>query len=92
MIIWTFAFNLTVVGNLKTVIIMANIKLVFQGTEKSQTNEHELVCYHNASNEIFICIESDYPAYICLDKSTAVKLVKHLKLQISYIESEVDNG
>jgi len=32
-------FNLTVFGNLKTVIIMANYKTVFLGSEKSETTE-----------------------------------------------------
>jgi hypothetical protein len=71
---------------------MANIKLIFQGTEKSKTDEHELICYYNANNEIFISIESGCQSYICLDKATAVKLVKHLKLHISFIEEEVNNG
>lgn len=73
---------------------MANIKLVFQGTERSKTDYHELQCFYNTFNEIFISIDMDsYPThYICLDKSTAIKLVKTLKLHISYMESEVDNG
>jgi hypothetical protein len=67
---------------------MANIKLVFKGTEQSGTNEHELVSYANTNNEIYICIEveNNYPSFICLDKPTAVKLVKELKLQISYLD------
>ena len=67
---------------------MANIKLVFQGTERSKTDEHELLTFANTENEIFISINdfSNYPTHICLDKSTAVKLVKELKLQISYLD------
>lgn len=67
---------------------MANIKLVFQGTEKSQTEKHELVTFANTNNEIYLCIEveNNYPSFICLDKATAVKLVKELKLQISYLK------
>lgn len=67
---------------------MANIKLVFKGSEKSETQDHELVAYSNTNNEIYICIEmeNNYPSFICLDKSTAVKLVKELKLQISYLD------
>lgn len=67
---------------------MANIKLVFKGTEKSETESHELVAYANTKNEIYLCIEMDnnYPSFICLDKATAVKLVKELKLQISYLD------
>jgi len=67
---------------------MANIKLVFQGTDVSETNEHELVAYANTRNEIYLSIDCDsnYPSFICLDKATAVKLVKELKLQISYLQ------
>lgn len=67
---------------------MANIKLVFKGTVKSKTEEHELVAYSNVNNEIYMCIEMDnnYPSFICLDKATAVKLVKELKLQISFLK------
>jgi len=73
---------------------MANIKLIFQGSEKSNTDDHELNCFYNANNEIYLSIDNKvFPeTHICLDKLTAVKLVKHLKLQISYIESEVSNG
>jgi hypothetical protein len=67
---------------------MANIKLVFKGTAQSKTEEHELVAYANTNGEIYLCIEMDnnYPSFICLDKPTAVKLVKELKLQISYLD------
>jgi hypothetical protein len=73
---------------------MANIRLKFYGTEKSETEEHSLVAYSNINNEIYLCI--DMPNYeqsfICLDKSTAVRLVRELKKQIGYLESEVDNA
>lgn len=67
---------------------MANIKLVFQGTERSKSDDHELLAYANMDNEIFISINdfNNYPVHICLDKATAVKLVKELKLQISYLD------
>ena len=67
---------------------MANIKLIFQGTETSETNEHELTTFANTRNEIYLCVDSkDFPpSFICLDKLTAAKLVKELKLQISYLK------
>ena len=67
---------------------MANIKIVFQGTERSKTDDYELEAFANRDNEIFICIDSGdgYSSHICLDKATAVKLVKELKLQTSYLE------
>lgn len=74
---------------------MANTKLLFLGSEKSETTEHSLVCYHNANNEIYINIsmgnsDNDY-AFICLDKQTAIKLHRELKKHISFLESEVHN-
>jgi hypothetical protein len=72
---------------------MANTKLIFCGTERSKTEEHELVCYFNNFNEIFIeidCLDGgDIPAYICLDKSTAIKLAKTLRTHINFISEEV---
>lgn len=73
---------------------MANVKLLFNGTETNGTEEHQLVCYWNSSNEIFIKISMPNweDSFIALDKSTAIKFHKELKKQISYIESEVSNG
>jgi hypothetical protein len=73
---------------------MANVKLIFRGTESSGTEYHELVTFANTNQQIYICIEMDnnYPSFICLDKSTAVRLVRELKKQIGYLESEVDNA
>lgn len=68
---------------------MANIKIVFKGSEKSKTDEHELTAFANTNNEIYICIDmGDFPShFICLDKPTAIRLVKELKLNISYLDS-----
>jgi len=66
---------------------MSNVKLLFCGTTKSETEEHQLECYHNTNNEIYINISMpnwDY-SFICLDKSTAIKLHRELKKQISFI-------
>jgi hypothetical protein len=63
---------------------MANIKINFYGTEKSETIEHSLVAYSNTNNEIYLAI--DVPgfveSFICLDKATAVRLVRELKKEI----------
>lgn len=63
---------------------MANIKVIFQGTERSKTNTTELEVYATINNEISIVIESEgnYPSLISLDKSTAVRLVRELKKEI----------
>jgi len=73
---------------------MANVKMVFNGTELSETNEHELVLFANSKNNIYIEIDHKTypPCFICLDKSTAVSLVRELKKQIGFLESEVKNG
>lgn len=74
---------------------MSNVKLIFLSSDKSNL-ETELECFFNSKNEIFISICSQNDAMdqqcICFDKETAVKFVKHLKREISFIESEVKNG
>ena len=74
---------------------MANFKMVFYGSEISNTEEHELTAYHNSNNEIFIQIKTDdnYPQFICLDKSTAIRFAKTIRTEINKItESEASNG
>ena len=66
---------------------MPNVKLLFCGTERSETQQHQLECYYNINNDIYINIdmpEGNY-GFICLDKSTAIKLHRELKKQISFI-------
>ena len=72
---------------------MANMKLIFQGTSKSKTENHELQVFHNINNEIYISIElhDNYPSFICFDKATAIKFHRELKKQFSYIREEVYN-
>lgn len=69
---------------------MANVKLIFSGTEISRTSEHELVCFVNDNDEIFIELdtgEDDLPtSFICFDKSTAIKFAKTLRTEINKIE------
>jgi|AntAceMinimDraft_16_1070373.scaffolds.fasta_scaffold49027_1 plastocyanin domain-containing protein len=68
---------------------MSNHKIVFYGTEKSETSSHELTAFHNTINEIYITIKSGYneiPDWICLDKETAIKLTRVLKSEISKIK------
>lgn len=77
---------------------MANVKIVFCGSEKSELDNVELQCFKNTREEIFISIrdngiDDDYygTRFICLDKATAIKLHRELKKQISYIEEGVPN-
>lgn len=74
---------------------MAKTKLVFLGTDRSETEMTELEVFANQHNEITIFIQepqSDEPMYtaqsICLDKATAIKLVKVLKHNIAMLETE----
>ena len=74
---------------------MAKTKLVFLGTEKSNTEHSELEVFATVNNEIRVQIqdtESRDPSIgfemICLDKATAIKLVKVLKHNISMLETE----
>jgi len=67
---------------------MGNVRLIFGGAENSGTNDHSLELYVNYRNELFISIdmESMPEAFICLDKSTAIKLSKELRKQIALLE------
>jgi hypothetical protein len=74
---------------------MEKVKILFQGTERSQTGETDLEVFASVHNEIFIIIKDDgySPRFICLDKPTAVRLVRELKKQIGFLmEGEVYNG
>jgi len=74
---------------------MENIKLVFLGTEESDTHEFELICHVNHRDEIFIQISDPngddvYDSqFIALSKETAIKLHEYLGKQISYIQEDV---
>jgi hypothetical protein len=72
---------------------MANVKLIFH----ERATEKQLECYANDFNEIYIEILDNEIAMnnfqsICLDRSTAIRLVRELKKQIGFLESEVRNG
>ena len=65
---------------------MANVKLIFQGTKKSNTSGTELECFWNKQNEVTISINDNgdlYPTMISLDVSTAIKLSKTLRTAIN---------
>lgn len=64
---------------------MENVKIIFGGTLRSKTDNHQLEMFANTSNEIYIEIDmEDFPpAWICFDKKTAIKLSKRLKSEIA---------
>ena len=62
------------------------VHLVFKGTEKSETEKHELEMFCNDKGELFINISMApefMDGFICLDKQSAIRLSKHLKSQIA---------
>lgn len=67
---------------------MAKVKLIFYGTENSESQDHELSCFQNINNEIYIELDcKDFPPhFICLDKPTAIKFAKTLRTEINKIE------
>lgn len=70
---------------------MSRSKIVFYGTDESETERHELYAYGNSSDEIYIEVndgsgEHLNMGFICLDIETAVSLVKNLKREIGLIK------
>jgi hypothetical protein len=63
---------------------MANVKLLFYGTEGS---EKTIECYANADEELVISIDNEYDAgktiAIFLDKETAIRFSKELRKEIA---------
>jgi len=76
---------------------MADISIIFNGAKNTGTENLELEVFANTMNNITVSFKnkdhfSEYPEIIQLSKSTAIKLHRELKKQISFLESEVDNG
>ena len=71
---------------------MANVRLIFGGSEEHKNSEVTIECCANFKNGLYINIqdnevEHDYGfANIVLDKSTAIKFSKELRKQISLME------
>ncbi len=55
--------------------------ILFFGSERSKTNNHELEAYANDKNNIYLRLKMPnfYESFICLDKQSAIKLVKVFK-------------
>ena len=67
---------------------MENTKIVFCSEDESNS---ELQAYINNNGKIYIEIIMDnqlIPNWITLNRLTAIKLVKHLKREISYMEEK----
>ena len=65
---------------------MENVRLKFFGVKA--TEEHTIETFCNEDNLIYLEIDmlNNGDAWICLNKATAVQLVKKLKLEISKID------
>ena len=64
------------------------VKRIWSSSEKSK-HTSKLEAYMNARNEIFIRIfDSNQENFICLDKWDAIKLVKHIRSEISKIKDD----
>ena len=64
---------------------MSDVRIIFGGSELSETQNHELECYANFQNDIYInidmCIQTTNPAFICLNKKAAIRFHKELKIK-----------
>ena len=71
---------------------MANVKLLFYGTNESVFENFSIECFANVNGHISIIIEdnddTDYinMKAIVLDKETAIRLSKELRKQISILD------
>ena len=84
------------IGLVKPVIIMANVRIIFIGRGLSfEKNTSFLEC-ELEGREIAITIrdesEKQPTSFISLDKSTAIRLAKKLRTEISKMGEEVYNG
>jgi hypothetical protein len=65
---------------------MANVKLLFYGTEKTETQNTCIQCFCNASNEISVIItDKEGREIISMDKPTAIKFSRELRKHIALI-------
>jgi hypothetical protein len=70
---------------------MGNVKIIFGGTKGSKTTDHSLEVFANDKNELFFSIDMNMQhdfgeAFICLDKTTAIKLSREIRKQIALLE------
>ena len=70
---------------------MANVKLIFGGSQKHECFERTIECFVNTHGGLCIVItdnECEYnnQQFTVLDKETAIKLSRELRKQISLME------
>lgn len=77
------------------VFILFNMatNLIFTGSERSKTDEHQLQCYWNGFNEIFVQIEINNfdGGFICLDLETAKNFRDQITAEILILEINSKN-
>lgn len=71
---------------------MSNTKLIFCDSDASSDYQPEMQADVTEKNKLLIQIDDlhrdDPPSFITLDKETAIRFVKHLKKEISFIPEE----
>lgn len=71
---------------------MERMKILFYGTDRSETESCTIELFANVHDEIYIEIKDENSDYelgvqnICLNKQTAIKLVKELKKAIGQLD------
>jgi hypothetical protein len=71
---------------------MERMKILFYGTDRSDSENHTIEIFANSFDEIFIEINNENShngldsQFICLNKQTAIKLVKELKKAIGQLD------
>ncbi len=65
---------------------MENVKLLFCGTQESQTSETKLELFATNDNDIIIIMEGDGIQLMNISKETAIRLCKELKKQIALLD------
>jgi hypothetical protein len=72
---------------------MANVKIIFGGSEKHKCFERTLIAYTNSEKGLYIAIEDTESCeewnniqFTVLDKETAVRLSKELRRQIALMD------
>jgi len=68
---------------------MANVKLLFYGTEKTDSANMNLQCFNNIANELSICIndnDTSNELIISFDKETSIRFSRELRKQIALMD------
>jgi hypothetical protein len=68
---------------------MAKVKLLFYGTEETNTENITLECFYNSANEVSIMTndnDTSNQLIISFDKETAIRFSRELRKQIALMD------